>query len=181
MRLNIEKQTMLTVGIFSGIIIVIVLCVILPTARYIKLLNNETAQLKEYLEKKYENTTNLRSSIKKIEEIKSVVEGYPQYFFKQGDELKLITTLENIALKNKVTQKIESSNLDQPNHNPVKMTVAINGDYERVLRYMTDLEKLNYFINTERIQLGAAGLKPGENASSTPTNLYLDLSLYEAQ
>jgi len=180
MRLNIEKQTIILVGIFSTIIVAIILGIILPTVKYIKNLNQETAALKEYLERKYENTANLRSSIKKIEEIKNVVNGYSQYFFEPGDELYLITTLENIANKNKVNQKIENSNLDQPNQEMVKMTLTINGEYERVLKYLADIERIDYFINIEKLQLAAASLKHGEvNVSSTPTNLYLDLSLYE--
>ncbi len=181
MRLNIEKQTTVTVGIFAGIILLIVLGVIIPTARYITRLNNETTDLKDYLERKYENTTHLRSSIKQIEEIKQVVNEYPQYFFKHGDELSLITALENIATKNKVAQKIENSNLDQKATDLVRVSLSVNGRYENTLKYLSDLEKLNYFINVEKLQLTSAGLKPGENASSTPTNLYLGFSLYVNQ
>jgi Tfp pilus assembly protein PilO len=181
MHLNIEKQTIVTVGIFSGIILLIVLGIIIPTARYITRLNNETATLKEYLERKYEATTHLRSSIKQIEEIKLAVNEYPKYFFKPGDELALITALENIANKNKVTQRIENSNLDQKASESIKVSLSVNGKYEKTLNYLSDLEKLNYFINIEKIQLTSAGLKPGESASSTLANLYLDFSLYVNQ
>lgn len=181
MRLNIEKQTTVTVGIFAGIILLIVLGVIVPTAQYITRLNNETTTLKDYLERKYETTTHLRSSIKQIEEVKQVVSEYPQYFFRPGDELALITALENIATKNKVIQKIENSNLDQKSAGLVRVSLSVNGQYGKTLSYLSDLEKLNYFINIERLQLTSAGLKPGESASSTPTNLYLGFSLYVNQ
>jgi Tfp pilus assembly protein PilO len=181
MRLNTEKQTIVVVSIFSGIILLIVLGIIVPTAQYIKHLNDETTTLKNYLEKKYETTANLRSSIKKIEEIKMAVNEYSQYFFKSGDELSLITALENIAAKNKVTQKIENSNLDQKASGLIKVSLSVNGEYEKTLKYLSDLEKLNYFINVERLQLTSAGTKPGESASSTQTNLYLDFSLYVNQ
>lgn len=178
MRLNLEKQTIITVGIFSGIIFLIVLCVIIPTGTYIKRLNDETTTLKNYLEKKYETTSHLKSTIKKIEEIKLVVNDYPQYLFKHGDELALITALENIANKNKVTQKIQSSNLDQPSSDLVKVSLAISGDYEKTLNYLADLEKLNYFLNIEKLQLTSAENKQNMNTSTVPTNLYLDFSLY---
>lgn len=181
MRLSIEKQTIVTVGIFSGVILLVVLGVIIPTAQYIKRLNDETTTLKNYLERKYESTTNLRSSIKKIEEIKLAVNEYPQYFFKPGDELVLITALEDIANKNKVTQKIENSNLDQKASNSIRVSLSVNGEYEKTLKYLSDLEKLNYFINVEKLQLTSAGAKPGQSVSSTPTNLYLDFSLYVNQ
>jgi len=181
MRLNLEKQTILLVGIFATVIITIILGIILPTVKYIKKLNDETTALKEYLEKKYQNTINLRTSIKKIEEIKTIVAEYPNYFFNPGDELKLITTLETIATQNKVNQKIENTNLDQPNHNPIKITLTISGNYNQVLKYLADLEKINYYINVENIQLTNANKPKEENTSTTPTNLYLDLSLYEVK
>lgn len=178
MRLNIEKQTIVIVSVFSGIILLIVVGVIIPTTQYIKRLNDETTTLKNYLEKKYETTAHLRSSVKQIEEIKLAVTEYPQYLFKPGDELILITALENIANKNKVTQKIESSNLDQKASDLIKVSLSVNGKYENTLKYLSDLEKSNYFINIEKIQLTNAGTKPGESTSSTPTNLYLNFSLY---
>lgn len=178
MRLNIEKQTIVTVGVFSFIILLIVVGVIVPTAGYIKKLNDETTNLKNYLEKKYESTVHLKSSIKKIEEIKSIVDEYPNYFFKPGDELALITALENIATKNKVTQKVENSNLDQKTNDWVKMTLSVSGGYDNVLKYMADLEQLKYFINIEKIQLTSGGTKPNEIVSSTPTNLYFGLNIY---
>lgn len=181
MHLNIEKQTIITVGIFSGVILLVILGIILPTAQYITRLNNETSTLKDYLERKYETTAHLRSSIKQIEEIKLAVNEYPKYLFKPGDELALITTLENLASKNKVTQKIENSNLDQKASDLIKVSLSINGTYENTLQYLSDLEKINYFTNIEKIQLTSAGVKPGENASSTPTNMYLNFSLYVNQ
>jgi len=178
MRLNIEKQTIVTVGVFSAIILLIVAGIIVPTAGYIKKLNDETTNLKNYLERKYESTVHLKSSIKKIEEIKSIVDEYPKYFFRPGDELVLITALENTATKNKVTQKIENSNLDQKNIDQVKITLSVSGDYENVLNYIADLEQLKYFINLEKIQITSGGTKPGSTTSSAPTNLYLGLNLY---
>lgn len=181
MRLNIEKQTIVTVGVFSGVILLILLGVIIPTAQYIKRLNDETTELKNYLERKYETTAHLRSSIKKIEEIKLTVDEYSQYFFRPGDELLLITALENIANKNKVTQKIENSNLDQKSSDLIKVSLLISGDYEKTLGYLSDLEKLNYFLNIEKVQISSAGTRAGESVSTTPTNLYLDFSLYVNQ
>lgn len=174
-NLNTEKKTLIKLSIFSVITAMIILGVIIPTFRYIRNLEEETSHLREYLEKKYENTRTLRSSKKKIDEIQSVVSIYPNYLFYRGDELKLITSLENLANNNKVIQKIDSSNLDKFG-DTINLSLTINGDYQHILKYLVALESSNYYFTITNLQLSSAFNPQNNNLNATIMNL--DLILY---
>ncbi len=178
MKLNTEKRTIIILTIFSVITLIIIFQIIFPTIRYIKNLEQDTNNLREYLEKKYENTKTIRTSKKKIEEIKSTVAKYPDYLFYHGDELKLITTLENIATRNQIIQKIDNSNLDKLD-DKLNLSLTLNGDYQNILKYLSALEKENYYFIITNLQLSSAFSPQNNNTNATIMNL--DLILYVNQ
>lgn len=173
MHLNLEKRTALTTTLLAVASLLVILAIILPIMHYIQKLNRETYELRSFLEKRYEHTLSLRSSVTKITEVKAAVKDYPSHLFLPGEELRLITLLESTALENGVTQKISAADFNQPN-NTARLTVNIDGEYKKLLKYLSTLETLPYFINTEQIYLTTNSEirdKPG-------VNLSLELSLY---
>ncbi len=151
--------------------------IIYPTVKKIVDLNKETRNVLIYLEKKNENAHNLRTSIKKSQEIKNEVASYEKFIYRQGDELKLITTLENIASKNSVTQKIENSNLDNPIGQQINLSLSVNGEYHDVLNYLYDLKQADYFLNISNFYIVPVFDRTTNSASSN-VNLRLTLILY---
>lgn len=149
--------------------------VIVPTIKHIKELNRGTYELRLYLEKKHERTRNLRSSLKQIAEIKKETADYGRHLFRSGNELYLITTLENIANKNSVAQRINGSNLDNITANRLTMSFSLTGNYANILAYLNDLESLPYFINTTRVFIAPGAER---NGAANQTVLNLDISLY---
>ena len=174
-NLNTEKKTILILTIFSVVTLAIIFGIIFPTVRYIKNLEQDTSVMREYLEKKYENTRTIRTSKKKIEEIESIVATYPNYLFYRGDELNLITSLENLANNNKVTQRIDNSNLDKPG-NIITLSLTINGDYQNIIKYLSALEKEKYYFIITNLQLSSAFNQQNNNTNATTMNL--DIILY---
>lgn len=181
MKLNFERQTILTIAVFTGIFAAVIGGVIFPTMNYIKNLNLETEQLKTYLEKKFESSKHMRTAVSRVEELQVIVNDYPQYLYQAGNELELITTLENIATKNKVQQKIASSNLDQTNIKKIEIAMNISGEYKNVLKYLSSIEAAKYFLNIEKVQVTTAGANPNDTTTTNQANLYLELSLYVNQ
>ena len=178
MKSTVENRTIAMLTLFSVIIITVVLAVIWPTISYIKRIRQDTYELRAYLERKYESVANLKRSAKKIDELNDETLYFGQYLFRRGDELKLITALENLAVKNKVTQKIESSNLDKITGSRLTLTLALSGPYTQVLNYINQLEKINYFVIIEGLQLSPASTLTGPTNS---VNARLNLSLYVSQ
>ncbi len=175
LNLNTEKKTLIILAVISTISLSIIFGVLLPTIKYIKKLDQETSTLRQYLEKKYENTKTLRTSKEKIEEIQSIVSTYPDDLFYHGDELKLITSLERLAANNRVEQKIDNSNLDKIGE-AVNLSLTVNGDYKNVLQYLSSLEKEKYYFTITNLQIVSATSPQNNNPNATIMNL--DLTLY---
>ena len=179
LKLNIEKRTILILTVFSALILIIVFVVIVPTISYIKDLNLQTNDLRQYLEKKYENSHSLLNSKQKIETIKNATAEYENYLFFKGDELKLITQLEDLSAHYQITQKISSSDLDKTLSNSIHISLVLNGDYQNMLQYLNALEKQNYFIHIENLQFSPGFSLISNNQEATILNL--DLVLYASK
>ncbi len=176
MKFNIERKTILILIFFLISTLLVLFGIMWPTIRYISKVNKETIQLREYLEKKYENTQAVRSSKKMIVEANSIMTEYQKHLFFKGDELKLITMLENLATENNITQKIDSSNLDAIKGDSVNISLSLNGDYENIINYLAALEKKDYFINISMLRIASAYTIQNSNQKATIMNL--DLILY---
>lgn len=176
MRLNFEKKVIIHVLFFVAVIIIIAGAIIWPTVNYIHTLNRETYDLRIYLEKRYESTKNIRYSRQKAEEIKNEVNDFSSMIFTAANQLNLITTLENIAARHDITQKIDNLNLDQAAHQLI-LSLNIEGEYLDSLRYLTDLEKINYFLQVEKLAWTPV-FDRNEQNSSTKIKMYLGLKLY---
>ncbi|MFA6486458.1 MAG: GspMb/PilO family protein [Candidatus Magasanikbacteria bacterium] len=174
-----REQKVISLVIAMAIAVaVILLGVIYPTVRYINRINQNTLELRQYLEKRLESVKRMHSSREKINEIKEPVERFNENLFFAGDELKLITELENLANHHRVEQKIENTNLDQANKQQINITLVTTGPYDTLLRYLADLEAENYFLNVTKINWSASG---GVDQKQLMTQMHIELNLYVSQ
>lgn len=177
-NLNLEKRTLLILTLFFLGTIVIIGLLILPTISYIKNLSNDTGNLRDYLDKKYETNHSLLSYKQRIEEHRAAIEEYKNYIFFKGDELQLITKLENLADHHQVNQKINNTDLDKSG-NAVHISLTITGNYDNVLQYLSKLEKEIYFSKIKNLHLSPGFSTATDNPQATILNL--DIVLYAAK
>lgn len=178
LKLNLEKRTVLVLTILLLGTAVIITTVILPTINYIKNLRDETLNLRQYLDKKYETNHSLLNSKQKIEDVKTSMEEYQNYLFFKGDELALITKLEDLSDQNKLNQKITGTDLDKPG-NTVHISLTLTGNYIDLIKYLLALEKQNYFLQIKNLHFGPGFSLPTDNPQAGILNL--DLILYAAK
>ena len=176
MIITSRKKIIFNVGAMIVSVLVIVCLIIFPTVRNIQKTTEETSKLRAYLEKQYQQSINARLTKQKVDEIKLESSSFSSYLFKAQYTLDFIQTLENMANKNKVSQSINSSDLDKiaPGQN-IKLSITASGEYANVLKYLYDLENLPYFLNPDQISIAPAYSR--EN-NSQQVNLSLILSLY---
>ncbi len=176
-QLKFEHRVLLALIGFGLTAVIITVAVIWPTARSIRQLKKDTDGLLLYMEKKYEGTRHLRSSQAKAHEIKEEVLSATKHLYYAGDELKLITLLENAASQHNLTYKIENSNLDQkPTQPRAKLVILVSGQYRDALNFLVELANMDYFLNADKTQFYPAFERREENANGA--NLRLNLSLY---
>lgn len=180
-RLNFEIKTKLLVAGLALVTTLIVAGAIWPTARDIYGINRDTIDLKTYLEKKYKSTLDLRQSAQQIGEIEKQAAIFSRALYRRGDELRLITFLEDTAARHNLTQKIEAPDLGQTVSQTIQLSLALEGQYQDILRYLSDLESSDYFLNTTRLRVNETGGRPADNQIKSPVSLQIDLQLYVSE
>lgn len=176
MKLKPEQKLLAFIGGVALLTIIIVGAILVPTTNYIRQADKDTYQLRQYLEKKYERSRSARASSKEIGLIKDEIPKFDQYIFHAGDELQLITLLEDLATRDSVVQKIGTNNLDHITNQHAEISLTLTGSYKNVLTYLADLEKTPYFITITRLSWSAAADQTNPNKSFV--SLSIDLSLY---
>jgi hypothetical protein len=131
----------------------------------------------ERLNKKRLTAENLRENLALAKDVKTQITDYDNLLLPPGNELELITDLENIAAKNKVNQKIIASNLDNYANGKIEITTNISGTYADVLKFIADLEKYKYLITVEHIDFSPNPNFTGDN-SQPLASLRIQFSLY---
>lgn len=174
MRLNFEKRVLFHVLFFCVIITVIGGAIIWPTVIYIRNLNRDSYELRVYMEKRYESTKNMRFSRQKTEEIKEEVQGFSKFIFRATDQLDLITSLENVAGRHNITQKIANLNMDDKTK-LLNISLTTAGSYNDSWRYLADLEKINYFLQIDKLTFSPVFERTEQSSS---TKMLIDLKLY---
>ena len=179
MKLTIEKRTLLIIGGFAIITLIIIGAIIYPAIQAIKKANDDTYALRVFLEKKQQRTTRLRSSLKKMREIKLAAIHYPEHIFVHGDELRLITALEMIATQRNISQKIVHSNLDTvTNGKNLTLSLIVSGDYPNIVSYLSEIESLAYFLTIKQLQFTQPVNPTNQNSPDSLTTMNLELTLY---
>ncbi len=176
---NLTKKPIALVIALSAAILLITLGVLLPAVSYIKKTAKESQELRNFLEQKYQQSLRSHISRKKLAEIQETISDFYPFLFNQGEELKLITYLENLAAKHDLIQSISGSNLDTANNSRISIALNLNGSYTNVLKYLNELEISNYFINVERLQVSP--VFPRGSDAPSGASLSLTLSLYVNQ
>lgn len=133
------------------------------------------------LDRKIITTENLREALALFKQTSEQVEKYNQYFYRPGNEIGLITDLEDIAAKNKIVQNITNNDLDNPVNNRISLSITVSGPLLNLFKYLTDLENYKYFLSVEKISLAPVGTIDAAAGAAMPANLQLNLSLYVQQ
>jgi Tfp pilus assembly protein PilO len=173
----LEKRIAITIGLFVLLAGIIVGAVIVPTVLQIRQIDKDTYNLRLSLERKNEQATNYRLALKQIEKLKKEMPPFDNYLFNKGEELKLITSLESLAVKHNVSQRINSSNLDNITNQKVQVSLSLSGTYINSLSYLDEIEHLPYFINLTRFSLSPYVDRTNPNQTDNVV-MSLDFNLY---
>lgn len=159
--------------------LVIIITIVFPAISSIRQANTEVYNIRVYLEKKHERSAKAKDAIIQLEQIRESVIGLDKYIFKAGEELELITVLEDLSNKHDVTQKITSSNLDKITNQKIVMGMNLTGTYHDVFAYLRSLEQAPYFFTINRMVMSS--FTDRNKPSSEPmVSLDLEFSLYVA-
>ena len=183
-KLNLKKKIIITIITFFFFIFVIVYFIIIPSIRDIKNIKNEIEIQRIDLERKYLKGQNLRKMLEKLKKAEEKIHILDQVFISQNFGLEFIMTLEEIASKNNVTQKINllsSSDPDDSLYKIIPIQLFSQGNFVRQLDYLVNLEILNYYINIKSLELSSNPkeiLASNEEVSQNNVNMLISADTY---
>lgn len=144
--------------IFGTLIILLALIFLIlnPAIKEIKAISKEIQTQKKEVEDLYLKGQFLEPTKKQYEKISSALPEPQKLFIIKEQELSLITALENIAQKNNLEQKItlqDIKNEDGSKSQNMSLTIKVNGNYPNLIKYLADLESLDYYININNLRI----------------------------
>jgi hypothetical protein len=179
-KLSVTQKIIVIAINFLLIIFIIANFFIFPAISDIKKLNKNIISQKIDLQNKLINEKNLISLNEKIDKIKPQLDKFNQIFINQNRDLEFITTMEGIAEKNNISQKITfdpAAGITEQDHKKVLINFELSCDYANFIKYLDNLETLPYYINIYKIDIATGdsnfnqaiqyNLKPKNNINIT--------------
>lgn len=158
-NINVKNKIIVNLVTFFLISSIIICLIIIPTINNIKELRVNIVTQKIDLEKKIAKEKNMNILSEKLNTIEPQLEKFEKIFISQNRELEFITTLEEIANNNYVRQKINLDPLlgqSEQIYKKIPLNLNIQGKFYNLVKYLTDLEALNYYINIKSLEITTA-------------------------
>ncbi|MFA6254735.1 MAG: hypothetical protein WC675_01725 [Patescibacteria group bacterium] len=155
--MSLKLKTAIIVSLNILLIIVISLVIILPITRDIKKIGDAIYKERVDLEKKYLRGQLLKKTVSDFEKIKPQKDRLNAIFIIEGEELKFVSRLEEIASLNNVRQTIELDTKNSEIQEGIKilpLKITTQGNFVSIMKYLTDLEQLNYYFNIYSVRIG---------------------------
>lgn len=163
---TIIKIIFLTIG--SAFVLGVIIA---PTVKEIQTTSQDIDDLKLFLEKRKNQTTEESMEQNLLNEMEIYMADKEKLLFTKKDALKLVQFLEDTATRDHVSQKITDSNLDKITAGKsLTLNLSVEGDYLSLLDYIRNLETSDYFSNIQNLSLNSLGGSRGE--------LFLKVNLY---
>lgn len=159
-----KNKFIIFIIVILAVLAAMIAFIICPAVKEITQVNREIKKEKNNLEKKLALGFNLKQIKQDLDEIQGSIEELDKIFIQQGQELKFVTELENLASRRQLSLNLNPDFESQPANNgikPVPLQISITGSYPQILRFMQDLEALPYYYNLELIIASAKTAKEG--------------------
>lgn len=145
------------------IIIGLIYFIIIPSSGSIIDSKNNIEQLRINLEKKYIEGQNLKKISGSLKTIETEIPKLDKMFIKKSNAIDFITSLENIALKTGINQKINLTDNKGGDYQKNNLNLFSNGDFINQLNYLNELESMDYYINIKSMEISRGSMKNNMN------------------
>ncbi len=181
MKISLSKKLFLSLTILVVIILCICVTILYPTIKTIISLGSDISKIQQNLEEKYEISQKLRRSLQEIDKVEKNTVLYSQAFIKKGEELEVITALENIATENNITQNMDMVLVNTEGKDKsalpqyYKISFVTNGFFSDQIAYLDALNKLPYYVIIQNLNLEKRNKKENEK---NPLALTFEARIY---
>lgn len=155
--------------------ILIVAFVVYPALVEINRANAEIMAERAKLQQKLAMGLNIKKIARDLENIKEPAKKLDEIFIAKGDELEFVNQLEKMAGQNGIDIRLNSDFISQnakPGVNRVEIQMGISGDYQRLIGFMDELEKIKTYVNLTTLIFAP------DSKSSSAVNAQLTGNIY---
>lgn len=144
MKITLQQRIFGFIGIIVLTILVVVGLIVWPSINKIYGLKRDISTIENDMEQRYLNSLKLKRTMRELEEIKTQSTKYKQATIKKGDELQVITSLENLANAHDIEQNLNASlSKDEKFY---QFSLLNNGTFSNHVKYLRALEALPYYM-----------------------------------
>lgn len=153
LKLSQKIKTLIFLAVFLIGDILILTLIISRTVREISKLNQAIHNERMSLEARYQRRKTARLTVKNLNQIQAELPSLETTLVKAGSELDLITSLEEAAAKNNITQKINLFPREGKKDfgDKIFITLTVNGSFQDIMRYMDELERMKIIITLDNL------------------------------
>lgn len=154
---TIRKKIIILVSISSALFIIILILIIFPLRQGIINKSNQIYDNRVALELANRQKLDTTTTQKNYDKILKDLDELDKVFVKEKTTLQFIDTLEKTADSTGVTQEINLSDQKETldSIKKVPISLSITGDYRNLLKYLSKLDSLDYYLNFNLINLSA--------------------------
>jgi len=155
-KLNLKNRIIANIIIVLFFMSAIAYLIILPTLSDIKGMESEIEAQRVDLEKKYIKGQSLKKLAENLKKIEPNMAVFDQVFINQGRALEFITTLEDIANRHSISQKLNlmtEKSIVANSYTKTPLNFIVEGAFIDVMGYLADIENLNYYININSMEI----------------------------
>lgn len=159
LKSNLKNNLLANLAGFMLVITFLLYFIIRPAVKEIKTIGNSLEEQREYLEKQYGKSQNLKKTAESLNKIESKLKLLDRVFINKNRELEFITSLEDKANLNQINQKINLNSPPTTNNEDfqiINLQLYSEGEFIKQLKYLMDLESLSYYINIKSLELSSS-------------------------
>lgn len=158
-RLTLKQRILLMLGLIIAVLLAILGGIVYPVAKKIYHLQKEINKIEAELEKRYENSQKLQRTVRELDTVKKEVGNLSRTIIKAGDELGLITELEQLAEASRISQNLSVALKEIPKEERQAgfthyyfLTFSNTGEFANLVSYLSELEKMPFYLITDNIR-----------------------------
>lgn len=172
-----RQKIIITLSFLLVIVIGLSITIIYPSIKRMKELSQDIYIKRVEAEKIFNRGQNLKYTLEQYNKIKPTVSKLNNLFVIKGKELEFFTALETLNTNTLMEPDVKLSSLESSTQNrQLPLQIRLQESYPGLLKYLSGLENLDYYINISSLRLTAT---TKDQTNSSVTTLLLAEAYYQ--
>ncbi|MFN3301789.1 MAG: type 4a pilus biogenesis protein PilO [Patescibacteria group bacterium] len=150
-----EKKMIIYLIIIVGLIFLSFFFLVRPNFLAVKNLSQRIEYEQKTLEELRLKGQTLAKTKKEFKEIEGEIPILERFFLIEGEELNFITSLEEIAQKNNISQEINLGTKQnfKNSYKVMPVNLSLKGSFINFINYLREIEKLDFYFNIDSLNI----------------------------